>query len=161
VIYAPLVVGNVRVVCMDAPRAGPGPGGPCIRRAWGEYRTVFENRPFMILLAAYTISAIGSNLPATLILYYVQYVLGSSQANLFLLLYFMTGILLLPVWVRLAHRFGRKETWVASMVINTGAFLGVFFLGPGDTAMYAVLVTWYPASASVRPWHCPLPSRRM
>jgi GPH family glycoside/pentoside/hexuronide:cation symporter len=103
-------------------------------------RTIFANRPFMILLAAYTISAIGSNLPATLILYYVQYVLGSSQADLFLLLYFTTGILLLPVWVRLAHRFGRKETWIASMAVNTGAFIGVFFLGPGDTAIYAVLV---------------------
>jgi GPH family glycoside/pentoside/hexuronide:cation symporter len=94
----------------------------------------------MILLAAYTISAIGSNLPATLILYYVQYVLGSGQADLFLLLYFVTGVLLLPVWVRLAHRFGKKETWVASMAVNTGAFIGVFFLGPGDTLIYGVLV---------------------
>lgn len=94
----------------------------------------------MILLAAYTISAIGSNLPATLILYYVQYVLGSSQADLFLLLYFMTGILLLPVWVRLANRYGKKEAWVASMAVNTGAFMAVFFLGPGDTAVYGVLV---------------------
>jgi GPH family glycoside/pentoside/hexuronide:cation symporter len=94
----------------------------------------------MILLAAYTISAIGSNLPATLILYYVEYVLGSSRADLFLLLYFVTGILLLPVWVRLANRFGKKKTWVAAMAINSGAFLLVFFLGPGDIVAYGILV---------------------
>jgi GPH family glycoside/pentoside/hexuronide:cation symporter len=139
VIYAPLVVGMcawcVRVIRErdDGPSVASTAG-------WRDFLTVFDNRPFMILLAAYTISAIGSNLPATLILYYVQYVLGSSQADLFLLLYFMTGILLLPVWVRLASRFGKKETWVASMAVNTVAFLGVFFLGPGDTAIYAVLV---------------------
>jgi GPH family glycoside/pentoside/hexuronide:cation symporter len=52
----------------------------------------------------------------------------------------MTGILLLPVWVRLAHRYGKKETWMASMVVNTGAFIGVFFLGPGDAGIYGVLV---------------------
>jgi GPH family glycoside/pentoside/hexuronide:cation symporter len=139
VIYAPLVVGMcgwcVRVIRERdyIPSAAAAVG-------WRDLATIFANRPFMILLAAYTISAIGSNLPATLILYYVQYVLGSSQADLFLLLYFTTGILLLPVWVRLAHRFGRKETWIASMAVNTGAFIGVFFLGPGDTAIYAVLV---------------------
>jgi glycoside/pentoside/hexuronide:cation symporter, GPH family len=139
VIYAPLVVGMcwwcVRVISERdrVPSDSTAVG-------WRDLKTVFYNRPFMILLAAYTISAIGSNLPATLILYYVQYVLGSNQADLFLLLYFTTGILLLPVWVRLAHRFGRKETWIASMAVNTGAFIGVFFLGPGDTAAYAVLV---------------------
>jgi GPH family glycoside/pentoside/hexuronide:cation symporter len=94
----------------------------------------------MILLAAYTVSAIGSNLPATLILYYVEYVLGSSQADLFLLLYFVTGILLLPVWVRLANRFGKKTTWIAAMSINSGAFLMVFFLGQGDVLAYGILV---------------------
>ena len=31
-------------------------------------------------------------------------------------------------------------TWLAAMVINTGAFIGVFFLGPGDAHIYVVLV---------------------
>lgn len=139
VIYAPLVV-VMCAWCVKTIQERDYTPAVSETVSWRDFRTVFENRPFMILLAAYTISAIGSNLPATLILYYVQYVLGSSQADLFLLLYFMTGILLLPVWVRLAHRFGKKETWIASMAVNTGAFIGVFFLGPGDTAIYAVLV---------------------
>ncbi len=139
VVYAPLVVGMclwcvwvVRERAQAPPLAGAA--------GWRDFGTVFQNRPFMILLAAYTISAIGSNLPATLILYYVQYVLGSGRAEQFLLLYFVTGILFLPVWVRLAQRFGKKETWVVSMLVNSGAFLGVFFLGPGDAAIYGVLV---------------------
>ncbi|MFO7715004.1 MFS transporter [Desulfosarcina sp.] len=138
-IYAPLVVGMCGW-CVRVVREREYVPSVAAAVGWRDLRTVFANRPFMILLAAYTISAIGSNLPATLILYYVQYVLGSNQADLFLLLYFVTGILLLPVWVRLARRFGRKEAWIASMAVNTGAFMGVFFLGPGDTAIYAILV---------------------
>jgi len=139
VVYAPLVV----VLCLWCVwRVRERPSG--IERSnpigWLEFKSVFENRPFMILLAAYIISAIGSNLPATLILYYVEYVLGSSRADIFLLLYFMTGILLLPVWVRLAQRFGKKNMWIAAMGVNSGAFLMVFFLGQGDTLAYAVLV---------------------
>jgi GPH family glycoside/pentoside/hexuronide:cation symporter len=94
----------------------------------------------MILLVAYTISAIGNNLPATLILFYVEYVLQSPLADMFLLLYFVTGILFLPGWIIIARRTGKKKAWLASMAVNTGAFIGVFFLGPGDAAVYGILV---------------------
>ena len=104
------------------------------------WRSIRANRPFMILLAAYTISAIGSNLPATLILYYVEYVLQSTRADLFLMLYFVTGILFLPAWIKVAGRYGKKQAWLLSMAINTGIFLGVLFLGPGDEWLYGVLV---------------------
>jgi GPH family glycoside/pentoside/hexuronide:cation symporter len=30
--------------------------------------------------------------------------------------------------------------WLAAMVVNTGAFFGVFFLGPGDELFYGLLV---------------------
>lgn len=101
---------------------------------------VARNRPFVILLVAYTISAIGNNLPATLILFYVQYVLQSDLADFFLLLYFVSGILFLPGWIYIARHTGKKNAWIASMAINSGAFIGVFFLGPGDAWMYGVLV---------------------
>ncbi len=103
-------------------------------------RQVARNRPFMVLLAAYTISAIGNNLPATLILFYVQYVLQSDLADFFLLLYFVTGILFLPGWIYISRRTGKKAAWLVSMGVNSGAFLGVFFLGPGDAWIYGILV---------------------
>jgi GPH family glycoside/pentoside/hexuronide:cation symporter len=104
------------------------------------FRLVLRNRPFMILLISYTVAAFGSNLPATLILFYVEYVLHSKMADFFLALYFVTGILFLPGWVFLAKRTGKKAAWILSMAINTGAFVGVFFLGPGDALIYGILV---------------------
>jgi GPH family glycoside/pentoside/hexuronide:cation symporter len=109
-------------------------------RFWKGLRQVTRNRPFVILLIAYTISAIGNNLPATLILFYVQYVLQSDLADMFLLIYFATGILFLPGWILISRKTGKKIAWLASMAINTGAFIGVFFLGPGDTLIYGILV---------------------
>ncbi|MCU0558733.1 MAG: glycoside-pentoside-hexuronide (GPH):cation symporter [Desulfobacterales bacterium] len=138
VIYAPLVVGTAWW-CTAAVRERPAAE---VRSAglWRGLRLVLRNRPFMILLSAYTISAIGSNLPATLILFYVEHVLESPHADAFLLLYFATGIVFLPGWVVLARRIGKKTAWLLSIAINTGAFVGVFFLGPGDAAVYGVLV---------------------
>ena len=103
-------------------------------------RQTVRNRPFVILLIAYTISAIGNNLPATLILFYVEYVLQSKWADLFLVLYFATGIIFLPGWIIISRKTGKKKAWLASMAINTGAFVGVFFLGPGDVMIYGILV---------------------
>jgi GPH family glycoside/pentoside/hexuronide:cation symporter len=139
VLYAPLLIGSCWwcVVAIKEKKSAqvPNPTG-----VWMGLRYVVRNRPFIILLVSYTIASIGSNLPATLILYYVEYVLQSQLADAFLLLYFVTGIIFLPGWILLSRRIGKKAAWLTSMVINTGAFIGVFFLGPGDANVYGILV---------------------
>jgi GPH family glycoside/pentoside/hexuronide:cation symporter len=137
-IYAPLLVALVWWCVWkirEKPRAA--------KESWpglaNSLRIVIRNRPFLILLAGYTISAFGANLPATLILYYVQYVLGSESADMFLLIYFCSGILMLPAWVHLAKKTGKKKAWLIAMALNTGAFVGVFFLGRGDLWAYGIL----------------------
>jgi GPH family glycoside/pentoside/hexuronide:cation symporter len=139
VIYAPLIIASCWW-CVAHIAERPEKATKIRISFWQGLRQVKSNRPFLILLAAYTISAIGNNLPATLILYYVEYVLLSDMAELFLLIYFATGILFLPFWIWIARRTGKKRAWLASMLVNTGAFIFVFFLGPGDVMIYGILV---------------------
>ena len=139
VIYAPLLIGTCWW-CVLSIRERQTAAEPQKMGFWHGLRQVAHNRPFVILLIAYTVSAIGNNLPATLILFYVEYVLQSQMADFFLMLYFVTGIIFLPAWILISRRTGKKAAWLASMAINTGAFVGVFFLGPGDVAIYGVLV---------------------
>jgi GPH family glycoside/pentoside/hexuronide:cation symporter len=139
VIYAPLLVGTCWWCAFSIRERRPTVEHQRVG-LWRGLRQVAHNRPFIILLVAYTVSAIGNNLPATLILFYVEYVLQSQLADFFLMLYFVTGIIFLPAWILISRRTGKKAAWLASMAINTGAFVGVFFLGPGDAAIYGVLV---------------------
>jgi len=139
ILYVPLLIGTAWW-CVLAIKERPIQTVPSSLGLFSGVRQVARNRPFVILLVAYTISAIGNNLPATLILFYVQYVLRSDLADFFLLLYFVSGILFLPGWIFIARHTGKKLAWIASMAINSGAFIGVFFLGPGDVWMYGVLV---------------------
>ncbi len=106
---------------------------------WISWRETLSNRPFLVLLAAYAVAAIGANLPATLIIYYVEYVLGGRQTEIFILLYVCSGIAFLPLWLWISRHGDKKRAWIAAMAVNTGAFLGVFFLGPGDLLPYALL----------------------
>jgi len=103
-------------------------------------RSVVSNRPFLVLLTAYVIAGFGAALPATLIAFYVEQVLGSKAWGQFLVLYFLIGFLVLPGWVWLARRIEKHQTWLIAMIVNTGAFIGVFFLGPGQLTAYGVLV---------------------
>jgi len=139
VVYAPLIVAFCWW-CVSSIRERQRHTDPTQQRLVSGFRLVVRNRPFMILLISYTVAAFGSNLPATLILFYVEYVLTSKMADLFLALYFVTGIVFLPGWVFLAKKTGKKYAWILSMLINTGAFLGVFFLESGDTLIYGILV---------------------
>jgi GPH family glycoside/pentoside/hexuronide:cation symporter len=139
VLYAPLLIGSCWW-CVLAIKELPKRAENKRTSIWQGLRQTGRNRPFLILLIAYTVSAIGNNLPATLILYYVQYVLQSDMADAFLLLYFVTGVIFLPAWIVIARRTGKKAAWLASMAVNTGAFIGVFFLGPGDAFIYGILV---------------------
>lgn len=139
VLYCPLVV-VLSWWCVLAIRERTRAKEATGRVSFSGVRQLVANRPFVILLVSYTVAAFGSNLPATLILYYVTYVLESAKADLFLLLYFATGVLCLPAWVAAAKKSEKKTAWIAAMTVNTGAFAGVFFLGPGDEAAYAVLV---------------------
>jgi len=139
VLYAPLLIA-LCWWCVLAIQERPQVSRGEKIRLWQGLRQVSQNRPFVILLISYVVAAFGSNLPATLILYYVEYVLQSKLADLFLLIYFVTGVVFLPGWIILARKLEKKRTWLAAMVINTGAFIGVFFLGPGDAHLYGILV---------------------
>ncbi len=99
----------------------------------------FSNRPFLILLTAYTVSALGAGLPPVLMPFYLDYWLGIKDPSLYLVLYFLVGFILLPFWLYLASRIGKKKAWLAAMCINTGAFAGVYFIGKGDTNLYMLL----------------------
>jgi GPH family glycoside/pentoside/hexuronide:cation symporter len=114
----------------------PGPRESPFR----QIRSAFANRPFVILLSAFVVLALGSTLPAVLINFFVTYVLRSDLLPIFLVAYFGVGIACLPVWVRFSKRAGKKRAWLSAMVVNAGFFLGVAFLGQGDDLAYGLLV---------------------
>jgi GPH family glycoside/pentoside/hexuronide:cation symporter len=105
--YAPLVIGT-SLWCVVSLRERAAQDTADRLNPWVGLKRAAQNRPFMILLISYSVAAFGSNLPATLILYYVEHVLESTNAELFLVLYLVTGILFLPGWVILAKRLEKR-----------------------------------------------------
>lgn len=139
-VYGPLLV-LLPWWCAAVVREPAGPrASAAASTPWGVSRDAWANAPFRALLLAYGVGALGAAMPATLILFYVQHVLQAAHlAEAFLAIYFLSGFLFLPAWTRVARRVGTRRAWLAAMVVNAGAFVFAYGLGPGDTAAYAAV----------------------
>lgn len=106
----------------------------------GSLGHVASNRPFLRLVAAFLLNGFANGLPATLFLFFVGRVLGAPDAaGPLLLVYFLSGVAGIPLWLRASRRFGKHRTWCAAMAFACLVFALVPLLGPGDVWVFAVV----------------------
>lgn len=92
-----------------------------------------KNGLFTRLLFAYFMNGIANGLPATLFLLFVSYVLVlPEQFGLLLSAYFISGLIGLPIGVKLAQRFSKHRVWGVSMLWAVVIFAWVPSLDAGD-----------------------------
>lgn len=85
------------------------------------------------LLPAYFVNSFANALPATLFILFVGQVLQApEQTGLVLMVYFLSGIFGLPLWLALAKRIDKSRAWVLALGLACFGFVWVPFLGPGD-----------------------------
>ena len=107
---------------------------------FAELRLALADPVFRRLLGVFIVNGIAAALPATLVLFFVDDVLGAGdKAGLFLAMYFVAGVAGLPLWVGLARRVGRVRSWLLSMLLASAAFLFALFLGEGDVWPFAIV----------------------
>ena len=98
------------------------------------------NPAFARFVPGYLLNGVAAALPATLVIFFIDDVLVlSSHSGLFLVIYFLSGALGLPLWVRLSKRIGTLDAWLVSMALSIAAFVGAFWLGAGDLVGYALV----------------------
>ena len=95
---------------------------------------------FVRLLLVLATGGVAAAIPATLVLFYIADVLqlGHWQGG-FLALYFVAGAGAMPLWVKLADRFGKVGAWALAMAVAILSFLWAALLGPGDGIAFALI----------------------
>lgn len=78
-------------------------------------RLVRSNRPYVMLVAIFGVSAIGTQMTNSLSLFFVTHVLLAGQLyGLYLFPYFVCQVAALPLWMKLSRRIGKhRATMVA------------------------------------------------
>lgn len=117
----------------------PNPIVPGVRR-------VMRNRPARILLATYTVGSVTGMIPALMMPYYTTYVLKVDNPAFWiaalLVIYFGSGLLLLPLWLRATRRFGKYPIYIVTAAVGISSSIMLFFQGPGDVVRTAFILVW-------------------
>ncbi len=97
--------------------------------------------PTKMFLIVYCIAILASSIPAILILFFVRDLLNAEAlTGLFLLLYFVSGAVGMPVWNILSQKLASKEqAWFAAMGLAVISFIWATTLGEGDIWSFAII----------------------
>ena len=111
-----------------------------------------RNAHFRALLLAFTCSAIAGAVPAVLVIYVSVYIIGTPDWwaasipgwlptwSYYLLVYFGSGVLSLPLWNRLARRLGKRPTWAGAIAVSTLTSAACFWLEEGSVGRFTAIL---------------------
>jgi GPH family glycoside/pentoside/hexuronide:cation symporter len=118
---------------LPEPAAHQGRGGVSSRRALGD---VFRNPHARVLLAVYGVEAFGMGSLSFLAPYVLDDVVGEDgYLELVLLAWVLPQFVFTPLWIQLSRRFGKKQLWLAGMVLYVFAFSGNAFVMEGGVPL--------------------------
>lgn len=104
-------------------------------------RDVFSTSAARRLIFVNFIEAAGVGAVGTMAPFIAEYLLGKPEiVGLLPAAYVISGVVAIPLWVRVSKSFGKRETWMFSMLLAAAAFSGIWFVGPGDVALLMALL---------------------
>ena len=105
-------------------------------------REAFRNRPFVLILATWTLNTCGVTVVTATLIYYFKYQFNNEQlitpASLIMLL---TSMAFIPVAVKLVGKLGKRNVYILGMSIVTVCSLLIFSIGhiAGIYAIYLIM----------------------
>jgi len=86
------------------------------------------------------LNTFASSVPAVLVLFFIRDRMGAeAYTGLFLLIYFLSGTVSMPLWIRLAAKLGKLRAWQLSLLLAICTFIWAVFLGRGDIMAYVAV----------------------
>ena len=99
-----------------------------------------RNKRFQRLAILFLLNGLAVAIAGTLSLFYIADVLQlEPYTGVFLALYFISGALSLPLWLRLSRRLGKALTWVFGTLAAVMGFFWAIQLGAGDLVPYVII----------------------
>jgi GPH family glycoside/pentoside/hexuronide:cation symporter len=134
-------------------------------RLLASLKSVAGNRPFVILLIAYTLAVMAINIPTVLLRFLATYWYHDENAAArWLIAYFAGSMLSYPFWFRITVRIEKKPAFVVAMICNAlGSLLFMLMTPQSSVALYLLMafsgfaaigiwVTQMSAAADVIEW---------
>ena len=104
------------------------------------WRSALKPPAVRLVMWFYLFNAISVAIPATLVLFFIDDVVQApQQAGMFLGIYFLAGMLTLPLWVALSDRIGKARAWALGSVFAGCSLVFSGWVGSGDVMAYSLI----------------------
>ena len=134
-IALPVTIGLAMIVVPEPVNVGAAPhGGP------SAYLALFKMKTVRKLLIADLLLGIAPGITGSLLFFFFGQIKGydHTQASLFMLIYFMAGLVGAPFWAWLATRIGKDKALAVASLIFAVFYVGATLLPGGNFALTAV-----------------------
>jgi len=104
-------------------------------------KTIYKELPkIKTLQVGYFFNNLANAIPATLFLLFVEFVIRKPDSSgLLLILYFLSGVLALPVWTAISKKISKKRVWIYSIILASSAFIFVPFLDENSFIPFLII----------------------
>lgn len=105
------------------------------------FASIKRNKPFGLLIAGWFLNSLANGIPAVLFILFMKHVLTANDVERGLLttIYFLAGIIGIPIWLALSGKVGKHRSWCFAMILACGAFALVPMLGKDDIVAFACI----------------------
>jgi GPH family glycoside/pentoside/hexuronide:cation symporter len=137
-----LIVMITTLLTFQGTKEQPAPQVPK-KGFFATYKTVFTNRPYLIVLFTYALHLIALTLVQGIVVYYTKYVYQKEEMTTpALLILLLVAMVFIPVSVLVSKKIGKKRTYQICFVMVASACMAIFFLGHilGTTFFLIVMV---------------------
>lgn len=140
--YLPIAIMAALPTLLYSP---PSVHGPVIQKpgstVLGAFFSPLKNPLYRRLLAVYVVNGSALGIAVSVMLFYVEHVLGGGklQAGLILMAYFVSGAASVPLWMYLSRRLSKASAWFIGIVITALATLSASMLGQGDIGLFIAI----------------------
>lgn len=128
------------LICVSATREKSESVGRGAQKPWRAARDIWRNKHARVIIVVNFIENLGGATITILTLYNAEYVMRNpTMAPVFILSYMVFSFVLVPCWMPFARRVGKKNAWIASLIVTAFAFGCMGLLQVGDTMELIVL----------------------
>jgi Na+/melibiose symporter-like transporter len=136
-IALPVTIGLAMIAVPEPVNAGAAPhGGP------GAYLALFRMKTVRKLLIADLLLGVAPGITGSLLFFFFGQIKGydHTQASLFMLFYFVAGLVGAPIWAWLATKIGKDKALAVASLIFAGLYIAATLVPGGNFAVTAVVM---------------------
>ncbi len=139
IMYLPVAILAALPTLLYSP---PSVHGPVVRKPGstilGTFLGPLKNPLYRRLLAVFVVNGSALGIAVSVMLFYVEHVLGGGklQAGLILMAYFVSGAASVPLWMYLSRHLSKAAAWFIGIVLTAIAMALAALLGQGDIGLF-------------------------